>query len=112
MHFAAEGFARQPFISQKLHVARLRKAGIREERRSRMFLEQIGIAPPSPAKPSGAAPTREAIEALVEALKRPKEAVPAAVALLNRGWERLPKLSSPIPATLRSPCCIWSLQSW
>ena len=30
--------------------------------------------------------TREAIEALVEALKRPKEAVPAAVALLNRGW--------------------------
>ena len=30
--------------------------------------------------------TREAIEALVAALKRPKEAVPAAVALLNRGW--------------------------
>jgi hypothetical protein len=30
--------------------------------------------------------TADAIEALVEALKRPKEAVPAAVALLNRGW--------------------------
>jgi hypothetical protein len=30
--------------------------------------------------------TREAIEALVAALKRPKEAVPAAIALLDRGW--------------------------
>jgi hypothetical protein len=30
--------------------------------------------------------TPEAITALVAALKRPKEAVPAAIALLNRGW--------------------------
>ena len=30
--------------------------------------------------------TVDAIEALVAALKRPKEAVPAAIALLNRGW--------------------------
>jgi hypothetical protein len=30
--------------------------------------------------------TREAIQALVAALKRPKEAVPAAIALLDRGW--------------------------
>jgi hypothetical protein len=30
--------------------------------------------------------TTDAIQALVEALKRPKEAVPAAIALLNRGW--------------------------
>ena len=30
--------------------------------------------------------TAAAIQALVEALKRPKEAVPAAVALLDRGW--------------------------
>jgi hypothetical protein len=30
--------------------------------------------------------TIDAVEALVEALKRPKEAVPAAVALLNRAW--------------------------
>lgn len=30
--------------------------------------------------------TAEAIEALVLALKNPKERVPAAVALLNRGW--------------------------
>lgn len=30
--------------------------------------------------------TVDAIKALVEALKRPKEAVPAAIALLNRGW--------------------------
>ena len=36
--------------------------------------------------------TREAVEALVAALKRPKEAVPAAVALLNRGWG-LPKVT-------------------
>jgi hypothetical protein len=35
--------------------------------------------------------TVDAIEALVAALKRPKEAVPAAIALLNRGWG-LPKL--------------------
>jgi len=34
--------------------------------------------------------TADAIRTLVEALKRPKEAVPAAVALLNRGWG-LPK---------------------
>jgi hypothetical protein len=34
--------------------------------------------------------TADAIKALVAALKRPKEAVPAAVALLNRGWG-LPK---------------------
>lgn len=34
--------------------------------------------------------TPAAIAALVAALKRPKEAVPAAVALLNRGWG-LPK---------------------
>ena len=32
--------------------------------------------------------TVDAIEALVAALKRPKEAVPAAVALLDRGWGR------------------------
>jgi hypothetical protein len=32
--------------------------------------------------------TADAILALVEALKRPKEAVPAAVALLDRGWGR------------------------
>ena len=32
--------------------------------------------------------TAEAIAALVAALKRPKEAVPAAVALLDRGWGR------------------------
>jgi len=30
--------------------------------------------------------TVDAIQALVAALKRPKEAVPAAVAILNRGW--------------------------
>jgi hypothetical protein len=30
--------------------------------------------------------TPAAIAALVDALKRPKEAVPAAVALLDRGW--------------------------
>jgi hypothetical protein len=36
--------------------------------------------------------TVDAIEALVAALKRPKEAVPAAVALLNRGWG-LPRVS-------------------
>ena len=36
--------------------------------------------------------TAEAIQALVAALKRPKEAVPAAVALLNRGWG-LPKVT-------------------
>jgi hypothetical protein len=30
--------------------------------------------------------TPEAIQALVDALKNPKERVPAAVALLNRGW--------------------------
>lgn len=34
--------------------------------------------------------TTDAIQALVAALKRPKEAVPAAIALLNRGWG-LPK---------------------
>ena len=34
--------------------------------------------------------TVDAIKALVAALKRPKEAVPAAIALLNRGWG-LPK---------------------
>ena len=32
--------------------------------------------------------TADAIRALVEALKRPKEAVPAAIALLDRGWGR------------------------
>jgi hypothetical protein len=32
--------------------------------------------------------TVDAIRAFVEALKRPKEAVPAAIALLDRGWGR------------------------
>ena len=36
--------------------------------------------------------TVDAIEALVAALRRPKEAVPAAIALLNRGWG-LPKVT-------------------
>jgi hypothetical protein len=60
--------------------------------------------------------TTEALEALVAALRSPKERVPAAVALLDRGWGK-PKITIEGDVSLRSyvlraPSPVESADEW
>lgn len=61
--------------------------------------------------------TGVAIEALVEALKNPKERVPAAIALLDRGWGRpMQPLEGDIDVrqswVVRAPAAVDSTDEW
>jgi len=70
----------------------LKTETIQKRRGGRLF--QPGVSGNPGGRPKGDVAqlarvhTTDAIKALVKALQRPKEAVPAAIALLDRGWGR------------------------